>query len=346
VTRTLDQRVDDVRRLLHAAQRVYDARAAIVPQIAHSTGLTHEGVELGFESLERQASDADLRTLVAGAGDAERVHVVLSANVFVAPLRALALARATSTRVSVRPSPREPNLTRALVEMSGDDTIAIVEDRDLSRVERGEIHVYGRDETIAAARACARPGIVVREHGAGLGIAIVTRLADVDAAAEALANDVVPFDQRGCLSPRVVLVEGDADRGERFASTLDAHLSEWGRRVPRGALFEAEVADAVVWREALAFAGRLWRGPCHDVALAPPSGPLAIPPPGRCVHVLTARSLLDVVAQIAPIARFVVAVGTDDPKAVEGVGMRGSRVSLLGRMQRPPMDGPVDRRPF
>ena len=133
--RTLDQRVDDVRRLLRAAQRVYDARAAIVPQIARSTGLTQEGVELGFESLERQASDADLRTLVGGAGDAERVHVVLSANAFVAPLRALALARATSTRVSVRPSPREPNLTRALVEMSGDDAIAIVDDRDLSRVD-------------------------------------------------------------------------------------------------------------------------------------------------------------------------------------------------------------------
>ena len=160
--------------------------------------------------------------------------------------------------------------------------------------------MYGRDETIAAARACARPGIVVREHGAGLGVAIVTRSAAVEAAAEALAVDIVLFDQRGCLSPRLVLVEGNADRGERFASALDEHLSAWGRRVPRGALFEAEIADAVVWREALAFAGRLWRGACHDVALAPPSGPLAIPPPGRCVHVLTARSLPDVAAKSRP----------------------------------------------
>ena len=41
---------------------------------------------------------------------------------------------------------------------------------------------------------------------------------------------------------------------------------------------------------------------------------------------LTARSLPDVAAEIAPVARFVVAVGTDDPRAVEGVAAPGARV--------------------
>ena len=43
-----------------------------------------------FESLEKEASDAELRSLVDAAGQADHVHVVLSANVFIAPLRALA----------------------------------------------------------------------------------------------------------------------------------------------------------------------------------------------------------------------------------------------------------------
>ena len=48
-------------------------------------------------------------------------------------------------------------------------------------IEAGAIHVYGRDETIAAVRAAARPGVVVRGHGAGLGVALVTPAADLGA---------------------------------------------------------------------------------------------------------------------------------------------------------------------
>jgi hypothetical protein len=342
--RTLAERVADVRRLVDAGRRVYDGRAAIVADIARSTGLTGEGVDLGFDSLERDPSDADLEALAIAAGEAERVHVVLSANVFVAPLRALAMARAASTRVSVRPSPREPTLTRALVEAAGDRAIALVDDRDVARVERGEIHVYGSDETIAAVRSRARTGVVVRAHGAGLGIAVVTRNADLGAAAAALARDVVPFDQRGCLSPRLAFVEGGADRGEQFASALHEELAAWDVRVPRGALVESEIAAAIVWRDALAFTGRMWRGARHDVALAPSGAPLAIPPPGRCVQVFTAASRRELAARIAPVARFVVSLGSDDPRAVDDITPPHARASPLGRMQHPALDGPVDRR--
>src|SRR5579884_866613 len=103
MTRGTDERIADVRRLLSAARAVYDGRARLSGELARSTGLTPEGVELGFSCLEREAADDDLRALVAAAGDASDVHVVLSANVFVAPLRALAVARAASARVTVRP---------------------------------------------------------------------------------------------------------------------------------------------------------------------------------------------------------------------------------------------------
>src|ERR1700722_15034355 len=121
--RRLHERVDDVRRLLRAATRVYADRARWLPALVESTGLTEPGIELGFESFEREATEEELNALVDAAGDARHVHVVLSANVFVAALRALALARAAAAHVSVRPSPRDPILARAIVEMAGDPRV-------------------------------------------------------------------------------------------------------------------------------------------------------------------------------------------------------------------------------
>src|SRR5580704_4810894 len=112
MARSADERVHDVRRLLAAACRVYDDRARLVPALVEATGLSPQGIELGFASLEREATDEELEAMVAAAGDAGHVHIVLSANVFVAAMRALALALAAAPRVTVRPSPRDPVLAR------------------------------------------------------------------------------------------------------------------------------------------------------------------------------------------------------------------------------------------
>lgn len=346
MTRTFDDRVADVRRLLGAGRRVYEDRARLAPEIAMSTGLTVEGVLLGFSCLEGDATDADLRSLVSAAGEAERVHVVLSANVFVAPLRALAIARAASAIVTVRPSSRDPTLVRELARSASDDAIAVVSDRDVAGVDRGEIHVYGREETLRAVRGRARPGVVVRGHGPGLGVAVVTSAADTAGAAEAIAADVVPFDQRGCLSPRAVIVEGSEGRGATLAAAIHERLEQWHERVPRGELSDSEREAATRWRETVRFAGRVWAGAGHAVGLAPWSGAALVPPPGRHVLVTTVPSVDATTAVFAAMAGHVVVVGTDDPARVAGMAPHGARVAPLGRMQHPPLDGPVDRRRF
>jgi len=348
VTRTVEDRMADVRRLLVCAQAVHDRRARIAPAIVAATGLTHQGVELGFASLERDATDDDLRALVAGAGDARHVHVILSANVFVAPLRALAIARAASQRVTVRPSPRDPALTLALLAAAasgGDEALAAVDQRDVSHVEAGEVHVYGRDATIAAVRARVRRGVVVRGHGAGMGMAFVSPGAELEAAAEALALDVVAFDQRGCLSPRVAMVLGDEARARCFSEALHVALGGWHARVPRGALLEDERIDVRRWRDALAFAGRVWEGNDWAVALTRQGAPLSVPPAGRHVVVVAAASPEAIAAAVAPVAGKIVAVGTDAPRELGGLAPAHARISPLGAMQHPSLDGPVDRRP-
>jgi len=160
--RSAEARIEDVRRLVAAASRVYDERARWAPDIARSTGLSAQAVELGFACLERDASEDDLRSLIRSAGDSPHVHVVLSANVFVGALRALVLARAAAGRVTVRPSPRDPTLARALVAACEDRAITITSERDVSRTSATEVHVYGRDATVAAVRAQAPRGVVVR----------------------------------------------------------------------------------------------------------------------------------------------------------------------------------------
>jgi acyl-CoA reductase LuxC len=347
--RSTEERVRDVQLWLDAARAVHADRARLAVPIARSTGLSPEGVELGFDCLERDATPAELRALVARAGDAAHVHVILSANVFVAPLRAIAIARAAAPRVTVRPSSRDATLARALVAAAGDPAVAIAEARDPAP-DADRIDVYGRDETIAQVRSGARAGVAIRGHGAGLGIAIVTRDADADAdadlgaAAEALAADVVPFDQRGCLSPRVVFVAAPPAFAEAFAGELHVRLGAWGARVSRGRLHEDERAESARWRDTLAFAGRVWVGEHDVVALAPPGMPLMAPPSGRHVLVVPVDSVAQVRDRVAPIARFIVTVGTNAPAALDSLALPGARPALLGRMQRPPLDGPVDRR--
>lgn len=166
-------------------------------------------------------------------------------------------------------------------------------------------------------------------------------------AARALALDAAAFDQRGCLSPRVALVQGDAASARAFAVALHVELEALDVRVPRGTLDPDERADAVRWRDATVFAGELWSGTGHAVGLLPfaPAGvALALPPTGRHVLVVAVANLAEARRVIAPLAPLIVTVGTDDVARAATVTPAHARTAELGRMQRPALDGPVDRR--
>jgi hypothetical protein len=135
---------------------VYETRHELVPALVRTTGLSPEGVHLGFESLERDASDGDLRALVESAGDAAHVHVILSANVFVGALRALAFARAAAPRVTIRPSSRDPILAEALVRAASDPFVVVTSERDPLASDADRIDVYGGAAAIEQVRGQMR----------------------------------------------------------------------------------------------------------------------------------------------------------------------------------------------
>lgn len=322
--------VADLRAIVDAAAAVARDPALVDPLVA-STGLTREGVTLALtRHLELDATDAELATLIEATPKVQRVHVILSANVFVASLRALVLARAAAPLVTVRPSRREPVFARALLERLARADVALSE-VSVDAITEGEIHVYGRDETIADVRR--RASVTVLGHGAGLGVAFIPRDADLPALARALARDVVPFDQRGCLSPRVAFVEGD---GREFAELLSRALEDAARVVPRGRLDDTERVEAARWADAVAFAGDLHRGAASLVGHA---DSLLIPPTGRHVHVTPWRA-----EALASIARWVVTVGSRSLAEAAAVAPPHARRAVLGEMQRPRLDGPVDGR--
>lgn len=347
--RSLEERVADVQRIVLAARDLAASRAeGLTEALVRSTGLSPQGVERVFERhLELAPSEDDVARLVARAGDAEAVAVVLSANVFSGALRAIALARAASIDVVVRPSRRESVFARALVDAirhRGDTHVRLDPSLDLGSVAKGEIHVYGRDATIAAVRHDAR--VPVRGHGSGMGVAWISPRADLDASSGLLADDVVAFDQRGCLSPRIAVVVGPSSRAETFASSLHARLEALASIVPRGVVPDEDAADIARYVTTMTVANHALIGTSHAIGVAPSGAPLVLPPAYRHVHVAHVSSVDEGRALLAPWARGVVAFGSDDPEEARSVAPSWARLSLLGAMQTPPFDGPVDGRAF
>lgn len=332
---------EDIQALLRAARSVADD-AELRDAVAESTGLSRAGVDLAFDRyLEVHATPAELALLEQRAGATDAVVVVLSSNVFVGALRAIALARAAAPEVIVRPSRRDPAFARALVGAVGDPRLTLDESLDPGAVTRGEIHVYGKDETIAEIRAKAK--VRVRGHGAGLGVAWVSKGAAIGEAARALADDIVVFDQRGCLSPRIVLVEADADN---FADALHEELEEHERLVPRGQLSTEERAASGRYIATMTFACRVLVGTAHAIGVAPEGSKLVPSPAYRHVHLIACPSTGTAKAILAPIASGITTVGSDDLAAAKALAPSWARTALLGAMQRPPLDGPVDLRDF
>lgn len=318
---------------------------ALEAALVLSTGLSPEGVRYGLtRCLERAPTEAELARLLGAVRPADGVAVVLSANVFTASLRALCLACAASPRVYVCPSRREPHFAAALVERLGAPEVTLVG----SLAEAGGasvVHAYGRDETVQA--ILRERGLPVWAHGAGLGVAVVSEEAPLEPAALALAEDMVAFDQRGCLSPRVALALGDASRARDLAAMLATALASWEARVPTGILTPAERAERRRARDTALLVGEVLESPEGAVVAVPErdeAAPLLLFPPGRNLTVLSLADRAAARRQVATLGHVVVTVGGSDLEVAREVAPPRARLTALGRMQRPPLDGPVDLR--
>jgi hypothetical protein len=178
--------------------------------------------------------------------------------------------------------------------------------------------------------------------------------------ATALARDVIVFDQKGCLSPRVAVVVGSEVEASSFAEALDDALAQLDVDVPRGPL-DADAAAAVTLHVSTARAlggvvEKSYRADGsreirdHVVTLERAPSELVLPPPERVIHVVSFAEPEAATRWIEPFSRFITTIGLSDNYDRDLVRdleplCPGARVTTLGAMQRPPLDGPVDRRP-
>ena len=329
-------------RLLQAARELANpersAGKALRARLLETTGLSGAGIERGMaHSLEIAPSEADLQALLASTPEASRAHVLLSSNVFVGALRAIAIGVASSAQVYVRASRRDPALAEALHALTP-ELFAIATKLEPAAGEH--FWSYGSDTTLAELRASLPAGVWFHPHGAGFGAVVVDAATWTPEAARAIALDTALFDQQGCMSPRVVLVIGSADQARIVARAVATALQELEIELPAGIKTSAELAEARRDRDAAAYAFELFEAGSGWVSCA---SEVVIPPSARTLHVVDAR---DAVTTLGPFEAHLTCVSTNMQGLHEQLqqAFSGARVVALGAMQRPPLDGPVDRR--
>ncbi|HET9958417.1 MAG TPA: acyl-CoA reductase [Polyangiaceae bacterium] len=359
-------------RLLAAARALQDPGSFpgrdLRARLLGSTGLSEAGVELGLtEYLETHPSETELDALCRAVQPSPVSHVLLSANVFIAAHRALALALASSATVYVRPSRREPEFLTALAAL--DPELFHVVDT-LEPKSHEQLTAYGRAATLAELRQQLPAGVQFSAAGPGHGVAFIHESAwraspgtpgrqtsdhapdgtPIDQLSRELVRDVVAFDQRGCLSLRWVVVECSEPsmaRLERLAVGISTALSAAEARVPLGRLTGEELGERRRYLDTMSYVGEVIDNGRSSVSVLSPEAAPLLPPAGRNVLLVCTADAASYAKRYADsITSYCVshAEQPDFERAVQKC-LPFARKATAGRMQQPPFDGPVDLRP-
>lgn len=320
-----------------ASERGRNARARLIA----SSGLSAEGVDFALKySLECAPSEAELASLIRSTPTAQVAHVLLSANVFVAAHRAIAIGLAASETVRVRASRREPEMAELLLAGAPGLFTLVPE---LSPQSGDRVWAYGSDETMDEVAVTLPPGVALHPHGSGFGVCIASGSSPSAELASRLAEDIGLFDQRGCLSPRALLVHGSAEQAHAWAEALASALTELEGRVPRGRLAPDELAEISRFRDTASYAGAALPAGLGFVGLGA-SDAFVLAPVGRNLHVVATSDPLRMLAPLRPLLTSCAVEGEAAMRSAVQRALPGARVCAFGEMQRPPFDGPVDRR--
>jgi hypothetical protein len=222
----------------------------------------------------------------------------------------------------------------------------------------------GSDETLAAIRARLPSRVRFVGYGQRVSFSYVTReiLRDdtIAAVVASVADDVVAWDQNGCLSPQVIYVE---ERGvvesDQFASKLALELARRELVEPRGRISTAEAA-AIASRRAIyeTLAAhradvKLWASPDstawtvvfeHDVRFQ-------FSPLNRFIYVKPVPDLVTALRGADDVREKVSTVGIGAPAertkilALEFGRWGATRICPIGRMQKPSLTWRHDGRP-
>lgn len=367
-------------RIEHALQNAFDQLRAqyrdpndpLRAALLVSTGLSAPMIEWALNtSLPRSVEVLRAaRSLAPVPTQVDRtLSVVLAGNLFTACIRALAWPLLLGWRVTAKAASADDVLPRALAtalraaDAEVGERLAVV---TFDRTDTAALHalvrnsdavsVYGSDATINAIQNLLDRSTPLIAHGHGVGAAFVERGAIRGRVqrmlwAERLALDIAAYDQRGCLSPQVILVDSDdPKRTHKLALNLSAALSKLEGTLPRGPLPEEAAIAQSQWRNTLAACGDVIEGTTHTVAITGiDMDPTAMLGPGyRNVLLVPCSNAQHALALLEPWGQTLKALGVaPDGEALTRVLSQLSpqlrpNVSAAGTMQTPTFDARAD----
>jgi acyl-CoA reductase-like NAD-dependent aldehyde dehydrogenase len=207
---------------------------------------------------------------------------------------------------------------------------------------------YGRAETLEGI-AAHQPRRLLR-FGPRVSIGLVAREARDRRTAARLARQVALFDQQGCLSPQLVVVEeGEPAATTRFAAAVAAELGRLDRELPRAPLGLEEAATA--WRHLERARWREQEGEPVSVHADPAGrysvlcdrrGEITTSPLNRHLIVVPVPSFDAAMTPLRALAGLVEAVGYAGPEhrleeaATVATACGAHRLCPLDRLQAPP----------
>jgi hypothetical protein len=139
------------------------------------------------------------------------------------------------------------------------------------------------------------------------------------------------------------LVRAHSVSASSVASDLAAELAELELRLPRGRLTPQELGEIAKYRDTAQFIGEVSAAGSGFVSLGLENSWL-LPPTGRNIHVLSTPDPISALIPYRPLLTTCAFAGAPTRRETLTRTFPGARVCDFGYMQRPPFDGPVDRR--
>ncbi|TVP54924.1 MAG: hypothetical protein EA351_12095 [Gemmatimonadales bacterium] len=231
-----------------------------------------------------------------------------------------------------------------------------LEEAALDWAER--VVVYGGNDTVAEIHRRVRPGIPVVAYPHRVSVGMVGRTALVehgDVLADSAAGAAAYFDQRGCVSPHMIWVEGDPELVRGWAEGVARASERWAASLPPGPMepdeagriqqrrASLELRAAVAAEERGAADCRVWAGKSLAWTVALDPDPAFTPSClGRTLLIKPIEALTDVVGILAEHSRVLQSValevetGRRDPLAAELARVGCTRITTFARQPWPP----------
>lgn len=213
----------------------------------------------------------------------------------------------------------------------------------------GKVVVYGGAEAVSAVRSLVPAHTDLLVYGPKVGVGAVLPDAGLERAAGELARDVCAYQQRGCVSPRLVhVLSAGEDRRREFAAALERALGDEVKRQGPRALTPAEAAGirSVRTQAELGEDGPELRvmGDPEELAwtvISGPDGELRSEPWPRIVRVFSASDPEEWQDRLAPLEGRIQAVGYAGREGMEELARRAAtlgtcRVAPFGSVAWPP----------